>query len=282
MSKNYKLVRIGVFVVFYCFFSGGRDSAVSCFISKRVADVKRVPFYLVHIDTTINIDDTERYVREYADWLGAELIVLRPEETFEEYAKKYPYWPSLYPPSKRWCYYELKLKPLVKFLRQNYRFGDVVVLGVRGSESLFRLGFYEKVFDTRCYHSAIGDICVKAWYPVLRLGDEMIEKLIGKFKIPRNPVWRIGSSGECLCLAGTSYKKLVRIAVNYPDVIERLVKIDDIIQSNRTRSDEPSYPKPLEKEKFTLRQWWEQFKKQQQITDYLSGTEYESCNACIW
>jgi hypothetical protein len=122
---------------------------------------------------------------------------------------------------------------------------------------------------------------VKAWYPVLRLGDELIEKLIEKFKIPRNPVWRIGSSGECLCLAGTSYKKLVRIAVNYSDVIERLVKIDDIIQSNRTRSEEPSYPKPLEKEKLTLRQWWEQFRKQQPITDYL-GSEYESCSACVW
>ena len=115
---------------------------------------------------------------------------------------------------------------------------------------------------------------------MLRLGDEMIEKLIEKFKIPRNPVWKIGSSGECLCLAVTSYKKLVRIAVNYPDVIERLVKIDDIIQSNRTRSKEPSYPKPLEKMKLTLRQWWEQFRKQQQITDYLTG--YESCSVCIW
>ena len=131
-------------MVYYCFFSGGRDSALACFIAKRVADVKRVPFYLVHIDTTINIPDTEGYVREYANWLGAELIVLRPEETFEEYVKKYPYWPSIYPPNKRWCYYELKLKPLVRFLRKNYRLGDVIVLGVRGPESLFRLGFMKR------------------------------------------------------------------------------------------------------------------------------------------
>jgi tRNA(Ile)-lysidine synthase TilS/MesJ len=39
-------------VKIHCFFSGGRDSALACFIAKSVADVRKWEFVLVHIDTT--------------------------------------------------------------------------------------------------------------------------------------------------------------------------------------------------------------------------------------
>jgi len=54
----------------HCFFSGGRDSALACYIAKKVADVRGWDYRLVHIDTTVAIKQTREYVHKYAQWLG--------------------------------------------------------------------------------------------------------------------------------------------------------------------------------------------------------------------
>jgi phosphoadenosine phosphosulfate reductase len=255
----------------HCFFSGGRDSALACYIAHKVAVIKGWGFRLVFINTTIAIPDTVEYVHKYANWLGVNLIELRPKHSFEELAPKYS-WPSLW--HNRWCYYHLKRDPTIEYLERSYKKGDLVVMGIRGSESLFRLLNYDKVFTNKCY----GDgLCVHAWYPILHLTDIEVEQLIKKFSIPENPVWRrVGISGECLCLAGTTEQKLIRIAIHYPNVMMKLVEIDKKVQANR-KSMKPSYPSPLYSKKLTLTEWYEKFKKQPRIDEYL--TEYNSCQA---
>jgi len=254
--------------IFHCFFSGGRDSALACYIAHRVAKARDWGFRLVFISTTIAIQDTLDYVRMYADWLDAELVELRPKHAYEELVVKYSY-PLLW--HNRWCYYVLKREPTIKYLRRNYRPGDIVVMGIRGSESLFRLINYDKVFAERCY----GELCVKAWYPILRLSDIEVDQLIRKFGIPENPVWRkVGISGDCLCLAGTTEHKLIKIAIHYPDVMKKLVEIDKKVQMNR-KNKEPSYPAPLYTKKLTLTEWYEKMRKQTTLDDYIN--EYNSC-----
>jgi 3'-phosphoadenosine 5'-phosphosulfate sulfotransferase (PAPS reductase)/FAD synthetase len=244
---------------------------LACYIAHQVAKIKNWKFMLVFINTTIAIPDTIEYVHKYAEWLNANLIVLKPNHSFEELAQKYS-WPLLW--HNRWCYYELKRKPTIDYLERNYRRGDLVVMGIRGNESLFRLLNYDKVFTNKCY----GDgLCVHAWYPILHLSDTEVVRLIKKFGIPENPVWRqVGISGECLCLAGTTEQKLVRIAIYYPNVMMKLVEIDRKVQANR-KSMKPSYPAPLFPKKLTLTEWYEKFRRQPRIDDYL--TEYNSCQA---
>ena len=226
-------------------------------------------FRLVFINTTIALPDTVDYVHGYAKWLGADLIELKPKHTYEEMVVRYSY-PLLW--HNRWCYYELKRKPTIEYLERNYRRGDLVVMGIRGDESLFRLLNYDKVFTNKCYGNGL---CVHAWYPILRLTDIEVNQLIKKFSIPINPVWeKVGISGECLCLAGTTEQKLVRIAIHYPSVMEKLIEIDRKVQTNK-KSMKPSYPGPLVGKKITLTEWYERFKKQPRINDYL--TEYNSC-----
>jgi len=252
----------------HCFFSGGRDSALACFIAHRVAKARGFGFRLVFINTTIAIQDTLDYVRMYADWLDAELVKLHPKHAYEELVVKYSY-PLLW--YNRWCYYVLKREPTIKYLHRNYRPGDIVVMGIRGSESLFRLINYDKVFTERCY----GDLCVKAWYPILHLTDIDVMNLIRKFNIPINPVWnKVGISGDCLCLAGTTESKLIKIAIHYPDVMKKLVEIDKKVQMNR-KNKEPSYPAPLYTKKLTLTEWYEKVRKQTTLDDYIN--EYNSC-----
>jgi len=249
----------------HCFFSGGRDSALACFIAKRVADIRKWQFTLIHIDTTIGLQETEEYVRRYAQWLGAELVVLRPDYTFEEYVAKYPYWPHIYPPRMRWCYHKLKRIPLERYLKQQYRGGDLLVLGVRRSESLFREREYATIFAEKYYSET--KVNAKIWLPLLYVSDEMVDKLIRRFGIPESPVWRlIGSSGECFCLAGSSEASVIRAVKAFPELAERLIKIDDIIHQNRRKGE--SYPIFLKNKRMRLKVWIQNVTRQPTLLDY--------------
>jgi 3'-phosphoadenosine 5'-phosphosulfate sulfotransferase (PAPS reductase)/FAD synthetase len=162
----------------------------------------------------------------------------------------------------------------MEYLQRYYRANDIVVMGIRGSESLFRLMNYDRTFTWRCY----GDLCVHAWYPIRRLSGIEVWQLIRKFNIPINPVWRrVGISGDCLCLAGTTEQKLIKIAIHYPDSIRRLVEIDEEIQANR-KSKKPSYPAPLVKSRLTLSEWYSRLSRQMRIDEFI---EYGSCQCMI-
>jgi len=251
--------------VIHCFFSGGRDSALSCFIAYRVAKLRNWGFRLVHIDTTIGLKDTEEYVKSYAAWLGAELVILRPDHTFEEYVAKYPYWPHVYPPWARWCYHKLKRIPSERYIRQHYRDGDLLVLGVRGDESLFREREYSSVFTTKYYSES--KVQAKVWLPLLHVTDDRIDELVEKLGIPKSPVWKkIGMSGECFCLAGATKRKIMQAVRAYPELGERLAKIDDIIHANRKRGE--SYPIFLKKDKIRLKVWLQDVMRQPTLLDY--------------
>jgi 3'-phosphoadenosine 5'-phosphosulfate sulfotransferase (PAPS reductase)/FAD synthetase len=252
-------------VKIHCFFSGGRDSALSCFIAKRVADVRKWQFVLVHIDTTIGLRETEEYVRRYAEWLGAELVVLRPDLTFEEYVAKYPYWPHVYPPWARWCYHKLKRIPTERYIKQHYRPGDLIVLGIRGDESPSRERNYDNVFIVKYYSDA--KVWAKLWLPLLYVGNKTVDMLIKKFGIPESPVWRkIGMSGECFCLAGSSKQSVIRAVKAYPELAERLIKIDDIIHQHRKKGE--SYPIFLKDEKRRLKVWLQEVMSRPTLLEY--------------
>ncbi|MFZ8839072.1 MAG: phosphoadenosine phosphosulfate reductase family protein [Pyrobaculum sp.] len=252
----------------HCFFSGGRDSAVVCYVAYQVTRVRGWNFRLVHIDTTIGLEETEEYVKYYAEWLGVELVVLRPDLTFEEYAAKYPYWPHIYPPRMRWCYYKLKLRPTERYLKQHYSAGDLIAMGVRGDESEPRRRRYTGVFMEKYYEGA--RVNAKLWLPLFYADDETIERLLTKYKIPRSPVWDVvGMSGECFCLAGATEKATARAVRTFPKLRIRLMKIDDIIHANRSRSSEESYPIFLKDKKIRLKKWLQNVCNSPTILDYL-------------
>jgi len=249
----------------HCFFSGGRDSSLACYLAKRVADVRKWQFVLVHIDTTIGLQETEEYVKRYAEWLGAELVVLRPDYTFEEYVAKYPYWPHIYPPWARWCYHKLKRIPAERYIKHHYHHGDIIVLGVRGDESLFRERNYDDVFIVKYYSDA--KIWARLWLPLLYADDRTVEKLIKKFNIPESPVWRkIGSSGECFCLAATTERKVIQAVKAYPELVERLMKIDDIIHQRRKKGE--SYPIFLKGKRIRLKVWLQEIMSRPTLLEF--------------
>ena len=270
-SKTGKVVRLNKYSGIVCWFSGGRDSALACYFSKKVADIRGWDFRLVHINTkTPRPNDVDKYIWEYAKWLKAPLQIISPKKSFAELAVEYGLWPLLW--HIRWCYFDLKYNVIVEFLKQDSRALEALhVFAVRRDESLFRSRHYGKVFDVKCYRPGL---CVNVWLPLLYFDSQTVDRLIKRFNIPQSPVWyKIGSSGECMCLAGTSLKTLRLIAIHYPDVMEELAKIDDAIQTVRRKG--PSYPAPLVGKKLTLRQWWEEFKRRPRIDYYLDNHNYE-------
>jgi len=257
----------------HCFFSGGRDSALACYIAHQVSRRRNWRFVLVYIDTTIAIKQTREYVRQYAQWLGAELVVLRPEKTFKEYAEKFGMWPSLYPQRFRWCYRELKLRPLTKYIRQEYREGDLIVMGVRKRESRFRDKFYTATFFIRDYDG----VKARVWAPLLFVDEPTLARLIERHGIPKSPVWRFGFSGECLCLAGAPLHKVALILRHFPEERRMLLEIDDVIQRNR-KSKTPSAPFRVAQAGFkTLKEFYQQVVKSQLTLDDFLPYEGKAC-----
>jgi len=261
------------------FFSGGKDSAVASYIGYRFAQVMKLDFKLVHINTTINVPETEEYVEEYAKWLGVELVVLKPEKTFEEYVALYPYWPNLH--HARWCYYYLKVRPLAKYLSQYPEYTVLQVTGIRRNESLTREKKFNYHFDVVC-DTKHGRPCNYVWHPILHLSN--VERLVRQFGIPRNPVWdKLGFSGECLCLAGMPKSTLDRLIRYYPDVAERLMKIDDIIHAHR-QSKETSFPPPIRHLRIRLKDYIQMKMKENEKQTTLDMFVYEgkSCDSCLF
>jgi 3'-phosphoadenosine 5'-phosphosulfate sulfotransferase (PAPS reductase)/FAD synthetase len=212
-------------------------------------------------------------VRKYAEWLGSELVIIRPEKTFRQYAEEIGMWPSLHPPRFRWCYFNLKLGPTVKYIKEEYRRGDLVALGVKKGDSDYRKKFYTSVFFERDY----GGIKARIWAPLLHVDDNVLQKLIERFKIPYNPMWRLGFSGECLCLAGISCRKLKLVLRYFPEERDMLLEIDRAINRNR-RSNTPSAPPCVYQAGFkTLEEFYQKVVKQQLTLDYFIPYTGKSC-----
>jgi len=257
----------------HCFFSGGRDSALACVIAKKVADIRNWKYVLVNIDTTIGLTETKKYVEQYAKWLGAELIRISPERSFKEYAEKIGMWPSLYPQKYRWCYYMLKLQPMTKYIKENYKENDLIVMGIRKNESKFRSKHYTHTFFIKNYNG----IKAQIWAPLLFINEITLTKLIEHYSIPKSPVWKYGFSGECLCLAGAPIHEIATILRQFPKERNLLLEIDDIINRNR-KGKKPSAPFRVAQAGYkTLRDFYEQTVKNQLTLDDFLIPYSKSC-----
>lgn len=236
-------------------------------------------YELIHIYTrTPRPHEVDEYVYNYAKWLGAKLTVIMPDKSFAEFAETRPYWPSL-EPERRWCYYELKLKPIIRYLEHFDGKNTLHVMAIRRDESLFRRATYNSTFARKCYRE---DLCIDVWMPLLFASDYEVNKLLNLWNIPKSPVWsKLGFSGECFCLAGTTEKTIVKIKIYYPEVLRELLEIDKIIQENRTRSDTKSYPPFLRRRGITLTEFAKELDRQLTLDGYFEYTGKACQGSCM-
>lgn len=266
-----------------CNFSGGRDSALACYIAARVARVAGVEFRLLHIDTGVYVNESREYVVRYAEWLGADLEIIKSGYDYWELVKNKGY-PLLF--HYRWCVDKLKKQAVIKWLRGLPRLGIpqtrvVQVLGVRGSESRFKARTWEKAKPLPYFWCWERWACSWIWLPIVRLSDWQVITLVKRFEIPESPVWgKLGISGDCLCMAGMGMRTLDRLIAHYPDLAKQLAERDREVQKVRRR-DDPMYPAPLFKARIPLHKYIEAKLRQARITDYTDYYGAKACATCL-
>jgi 3'-phosphoadenosine 5'-phosphosulfate sulfotransferase (PAPS reductase)/FAD synthetase len=257
--------------IYDLFVSGGKDSVVAATIAFEEARQQGVEARVVFIDESKAFKIPEHlipykpidYVKKFSEWLGVELIVLEPDFDYWEGVKRWGYPMYII---NRWCMEKLKRKPLEEFLykevKQGYR--PVWVFGYRREESWLR----KKIYTQKKMFWTLGGIQVENYYPILDWTERQVDEFIRKREIPENPLWRLGFSFECLCMAGTSRKKLDKMITMFPDLFKYLAEKDKEVQQARKRKDH-LYVAPLEDIKEPLHIYVEKKLREPKITDYI-------------
>lgn len=188
-------------------FSGGRDSSVLLDVCQTHAD------YVVFIDTGIGLDVTRQFVHDECDRRDADLIVERPDLTYEDMVVDVlGGFPG--PPMHRIAYQRLKERALRKvrrrFVQQR---GDRVLFltGIRMDESNRRMA--------RGADQAIDREGSSVWAnPLLYWDNAEMAAYRRERGLRVSPAYEhIHMSGECLCGAFGSQEELAEIEFFYPD-----------------------------------------------------------------
>jgi 3'-phosphoadenosine 5'-phosphosulfate sulfotransferase (PAPS reductase)/FAD synthetase/Fe-S-cluster-containing dehydrogenase component len=154
-------------------FSGGKDSLVALDLSVR-AGVKKAVF----VDTTVEFEDTVKYVETIRRLYKIDLSVVRPPKTFFELIDTFGF------PSRRsrWCCEALKFGPLGRYALQNGI--TSFVTGLRSEESKKRRGYH-----------IVGQnpmLPVKQINPILKWTANDVWAYLKEASLPINPLYSQG------------------------------------------------------------------------------------------
>lgn len=199
----------------YALVSGGNDSTVTAHLAARHGPRLDA---IVHINTGIGVEQTREYVRGFARWLEIPLIEKHAPRTYEDLVMKYGF-PG--PAAHRYMYIWLKERPL-REVRKEAQGGQnrrvLFITGVRSSESQRRMGHVEPV-------QREGNTVWVA--PIRDFEHKDIWDYRDEFNLPRNEVVEVlHMSGECLCGAFSKPKELEWLAMWYPDVADRIRRLE--------------------------------------------------------
>lgn len=207
--QEYNPIRI------YALVSGGNDSTVAGHLAaKHGLGVDA----FVHINTGIGVEQTREYVREFSRWLETPLIEKYAPRTYEDLVMQYGF-PG--PAAHRYMYVWLKERAL-REVRREAQAGQkrrvMFITGVRAAESSRRMGHIELV-------KREGNVVWVA--PIRDFEHQDIWEYRDEFELPRNEVVDIlHMSGECLCGAFSKPKELEWLALWYPDVANRIRRLE--------------------------------------------------------
>ena len=209
----------------YALVSGGNDSTVAAHVAAQHGP--RVDA-LVHINTGIGIEETREFVRSFAQWMEMPLIEKHAPKTYEELVMQYGF-PG--PAAHRYMYSWLKERPL-REVRREAQNGErrrvMFVTGVRLAESRRRMGHVSPV-------QRDGNI---VWVAPIREFDHQDMWAYRKANdLPANEVVaHLHMSGECLCGAFAKPKELEWLSIVYPDVAERIRRLEQRAHAAGLRS----------------------------------------------
>jgi len=211
----------------YALFSGGHDSLVSTHKTMEAGEAETV----LHIDTGIGIPETREYVEEVCDRYGWPLDVVSSEFEYDEIVKDEQF-PG--PPIHIIMYSKLKERAL-RIVARRHDGKPHFYTGVRRDES------------ERRFRNLTGEVQeAKQWVwhaPILDYSEAAVLGYIERNDLPRSPVKKTyHHSGECLCGAfGNRTEELVLLEAHYPEVADRIKRLEAEVQEIHGADDPHSY-----------------------------------------
>jgi len=255
--------------IYDLFVSGGKDSVVAATVTHRKAKGEGVEARVVYIDElkafgiprNLLEHDPLEYVKRFASWLGVDVLVLESDFDYWEGVKRWGY-PLIF--DKRWCFDFLKKRPLERLVVEERREGlqAIWVTGIRRVESQRR----GMIYRSNKSIIKVGGSYVEYYHPILDWTDDQVERFIRDNGIPENPLWRLGFSFECLCMAGMSITKLDRMIEEAPRLVMWLAERDREVQEARRRG--PAYVNPLLSKRIPLCEYVKMKMEQKKILDF--------------
>ncbi|MBU4502262.1 MAG: phosphoadenosine phosphosulfate reductase family protein [Nanoarchaeota archaeon] len=191
-------------------FSGGKDSTVAAIVVKKAIG----PTPLFFSDTTLEIPDTYKYVKEFAREYEFELITEKSHNNFFKMCD------LLEPPSHimRWCCTVFKAYPVNKFLRSIS--GNILTFdGIRKAESSVRASYPQLYKNKKIVRQTVAR-------PIFVWSTLSVWMYILKRKIMYNPAYRNGYTrvGCYLCPFNSPYDDVITKHF-YPELYDRWEKV---------------------------------------------------------
>ena len=258
--------------IYDLFVSGGKDSVAAAVLGleeakKQGAEARAVfvnELKAFEVPVELLPSTPLDYVKKFADWLGVDLLVLEPKQNYWDGVKSWGY-PLLF--KNRWCFYKLKWRLFEELAYAEAKQGyfSVWVTGIRRAESRERLQRYRE----KRYRYVIGRRVVEYYHPILDWSDVEVESFVRERGIPVNPLWGIGFSCECLCLAGMTRRNLDRLIAHLPQLAAWLAERDEEVQKQRRNG--PAFTAPLLSRKVTLSDYVKKKLREIRLTDFFGG-----------
>lgn len=199
--------------------SGGNDSHTALTVADESPHIELDG--IIYIDTGIKVPETREFVKETAEKRGLDFHAIDneyrlPQEQYENLVKVYGF-PG--PPVHNAFYYNLKGKPLQRFLRDID--GSIgLISGVLEDESQRR---WENIGDDPIQEKDLG-----VWIsPIYDWLEKTVDQYRERDSLRTNPVTeKLHTSGDCLCAAYGSREELRELYLFYPDAAEKIARLE--------------------------------------------------------
>jgi phosphoadenosine phosphosulfate reductase len=209
-------------------FSGGKDSLVALDLAYRVGIRKAV-----FCDTTIEFDETKKFVKRVERFYGIDIDVVQAPITFFEMIKHVGL------PSRilRWCCDVFKFGPLSNYAIRENLYGFVT--GLRTKESNKRFSY--KMLDNNPL------VPVKQINPILNWRDKDVWEYIKINSLPVNPLYKHFDRIGCWCCPFRTDNDWIKIKELFP---EKASMFEQVLASFAKKM------KVRDKEQFINRRGW--------------------------
>lgn len=197
-------------------FSGGKDSTALLLYAKEQGILDNAD--VVYCDTGWENPVTYDYIQYVGKAINKEIVILKPEYSFLELAKKKKRFPSS---QARFCTEELKLKPMRKYI-ESYLPDCEIWVGVRAEES-----FSRSKLPVRAFADYYGCDMVR---PILNWTWQQVFDIMKRHSIKPNPLYKNGMKRVgCFPCVMASNEELRNMFSRYPDSLQMLQDAEDEI-----------------------------------------------------